>query len=99
MQPGPALRPDVFPTGDGERSSAGSNDGDWRPAQPPAPHGYDFEKRFVPPALDPDFKPLRDEPERDLDALTRTGSTPATRQAQPASAEHPDWSTRCPPGG
>lgn len=68
MPPGPALRPDVFPTGDGERSSAGSNDGDWRPAQPPAPHGYDFEKRFVPPALDPDFKPLRDEPERDLDA-------------------------------
>lgn len=71
MNPAPDLHPHVYPTGDGERSTAGSNYGDWRPAQPPRPHGYDFESRFERPdwvSLDPDFRRLRDEHERDLDA-------------------------------
>ena len=48
MSHDPSFHPHVYPTGDGERSTAGSNYGDWRPAQPPRPHGYDFEKRFRP---------------------------------------------------
>jgi hypothetical protein len=68
MSQHPQLHPHVYPTGDGERSTAGSNYGDWRPAQPHGPHGYDFESRFPPPELDPDFRRLRDEHERELDA-------------------------------
>ncbi|HEY8880307.1 MAG TPA: hypothetical protein VIN03_22245 [Roseateles sp.] len=71
MNPAPDLHPHVYPTGDGERSTAGSNYGDWRPAQPPRPHGYDFESRFEQPdwaTLDPDYRRLRDEHERELDA-------------------------------
>ena len=68
------FHPHVYGTGDGERSTAGSNYGDWRPASPPRPHGYDFEERFIHPApddrmrLDPDYRRLRDEHERELDA-------------------------------
>ncbi|MDR7297787.1 hypothetical protein J2X16_003136 [Pelomonas aquatica] len=66
------LHPHVYPTGDGERSTAGSNYGDWRPAHPQRPHGYDFEARFrQQPAdwtTDPDYRRLRGEHERDLDA-------------------------------
>jgi hypothetical protein len=72
MSNDPSFHPHVYPTGDGERSTAGSNYGDWRPAQPPRPHGYDFEARFQQrPAdwtLDPDYRRLRDEHERELDA-------------------------------
>lgn len=74
MSTDPDFHPRVYATGDGERSTAGSNYGDWRPAQPPRPHGYDFESRFVnepPPgwaALEADYRRLRDEHERDLDA-------------------------------
>lgn len=57
----PKLNPHVYPTGDGERSTAGSNYGDWRPAQPHRPHGYDYESGFVPPRLDPDYRPAPDE--------------------------------------
>ena len=60
MKPQPDLHPHVYPTGDGERSTAGSNYGDWRPAVPHGPQGYDFESRFTPPALDPDFRRQRD---------------------------------------
>lgn len=59
MKPAAELHPDVYATGDGERSSAGSNYGDWRPAHGPLPHGYDFESRFVAPAQDPAFKPAK----------------------------------------
>lgn len=73
MSNDPNFHPHVYPTGDGERSTAGSNYGDWRPAQPPRPHGYDFEKRFTDPspdwaAVDPDYCRLREEHERELDA-------------------------------
>ena len=60
MNEHPPLHPHVYPTGDGERSTAGSNYGDWRPAQPHGPHGYDFEERFPPPELDPDFRRPRE---------------------------------------
>ncbi|KQW52038.1 MULTISPECIES: hypothetical protein [unclassified Roseateles] len=60
--------PHVYPDVDGERSTAGSNYGDWRPEQPRGPHGYDFEARFTPPEQDPDFARLRAEYERELDA-------------------------------
>lgn len=67
----PGAPPEIYATGDGWRSTAGSNYGDWRPAQPPQPHGYDFEKRFEPagggPAHDPDYQRLRAEHERELD--------------------------------
>ncbi len=67
----PNSAPLVYPTLDGERSTAGTNYGDWRPAHPPRPHGYDFESRFQPAAgpaaLDPDYRRLRDEHERELD--------------------------------
>lgn len=63
----PAEEPAVHPTGDGERSDAGTNYGDWRPSQPHGPHGYDFEDRFKPPAQDPDFRPA---------APTTPGSSP-----------------------
>lgn len=56
MKPVDSSPAHVEPTGDGERSTAGSNYGDWRPLGPRPPRGYDFEKRFVPPAQDPDFK-------------------------------------------
>ena len=46
MSNDPDFHPRVYATGDGERSTAGSNYGDWRPAQPQRPHGYDFEARF-----------------------------------------------------
>jgi hypothetical protein len=67
------FHPHVYPTGDGERSTAGSNYGDWRPAQPPRPHGYDFDQRFANlphdrVTLDPDYRRLREEHERELDA-------------------------------
>lgn len=73
MSNDPHLHPRVIPTGDGARSTAGSDYGDWRPARPHGPHGYDFEKRFDPrspdtPLLDPDYRRLRDEHERELDA-------------------------------
>ncbi|MGQ3051516.1 MAG: hypothetical protein ACT6S0_07015 [Roseateles sp.] len=61
-------RPHVYPDVDGERSTAGSNYGDWRPEQPRGPHGYDFEARFTPPEQDPDFDRLRAEYESELDA-------------------------------
>lgn len=67
MKDAPNFHPHVYPTGDGERSTAGSNYGDWRTAQPPRPHGYDFESRFE-PSLDPDYRRLREEHERELDA-------------------------------
>lgn len=67
----PRSEPRVYRTLDGERSTAGTNYGDWRPAHPPRPHGYDFESRFEHPAgpapLDPDYRRLRDEHERELD--------------------------------
>jgi hypothetical protein len=56
MNPPDHTAPQVEPTGDGERSTAGSNYGDWRPLGRRPPHGYDFEKRFVPPSQDPDFQ-------------------------------------------
>lgn len=67
------FHPRVYSTGDGERSTAGSNYGDWRPDHPSPPHGYDFEQRFDQgptewAALDPDYRRLRDEHERELDA-------------------------------
>lgn len=76
MNPSPDFHPRVYPTGDGERSTAGSNYGDWRPATPPRPHGYDFEARFAHgpgdgPPRDPDeahYRRLRDEHARELDA-------------------------------
>ena len=46
MSHDPNFHPHVYPTGDGERSTAGSNYGDWRPAQPQRPHRNDFEARF-----------------------------------------------------
>lgn len=67
----PDFHPHVYPTGDGERSTAGSNYGDWRPATPPRPHGYDFEARFAHGEglpHDPDYQRLRDEHARELDA-------------------------------
>jgi hypothetical protein len=63
----------VYATGDGgERSNAGSNYGDWRPAGPRRPHGYDFEARFTQPSW-PDadhqhYQRLRNEHARELDA-------------------------------
>lgn len=59
----PPVQPPVWPTGDGERSSAGSNYGDWRPASPAQPHGFDFEARY-----EPDYQRLRDEHAQALDA-------------------------------
>jgi hypothetical protein len=71
MNDAPNYHPRVYATGDGERSTAGSNYGDWRPAQPSKPHGYDFDSRFEPPdpaLADPDYRRLRDEHARELDA-------------------------------
>ena len=70
MSNDPNFHPRVYDTGDGERSTAGSNYGDWRPVRPHGPHGYDFEARFRPDwaTLDPDYRRLRDEHERELDA-------------------------------
>lgn len=73
MSNDPNFHPRVYSTGDGERSTAGSDYGDWRPAHPPRPHGYDFESRFTGrqnewAQLDPDYRRLRDEHERELDA-------------------------------
>lgn len=73
------LHPDVYPTGDGERSTAGSNYGDWRPSHGPLPHGYDFESRFVPPAQDPDFKPASPQPPAEL----------ANASAEPPAGDQP----------
>ena len=69
MSHDPNYHPHVYPTGDGERSTAGSNYGDWRPADGPKPHGYDFEARFSHPPhwQDPDFQRLRAEHARDVD--------------------------------
>ena len=57
---------------DGERSNAGSNYGDWRPATPRRPHGYDFEAGFTQPQPhDADhrhYQRLRSEHARELDA-------------------------------
>jgi len=70
----PDFHPHVYPTGDGERSTAGSNYGDWRPATPPRPHGYVFEARFAhgqglaPHPDDADYRRLRDEHARELAA-------------------------------
>jgi hypothetical protein len=51
MSNDPDSDPQVHPTksGDGERSTAGTNYGDWRPNHPQRPHGYDFEERFTTP--------------------------------------------------
>ena len=83
------FHPHVYPTGDGERSTAGSNYGDWRPAQPPRPHGYDFESRFAQPpadgmAPDPDYRRLREEHELLQKAIRfcsarRATSSPSSR--------------------
>ena len=74
MIPDPDEQPRVYFSGDGERSTAGSNYGDWRPSQPQRPHGYDFEQRFKHQLQDlttpePDELLLREAHERELDAL------------------------------
>jgi hypothetical protein len=74
MSNDPNFHPRVYSTGEGQRSTAGSSYGDWRPTGPQRPHGFDFEKRFLQPhsddrvLLDPDYRRLRDEHERELDA-------------------------------
>ena len=67
------FHPHVYPTSDGERSTAGSNYGDWRPTQPQRPHGYDFEARFR--------QPGRTAPEPA--DTKRSGLTPADAQTEP----------------
>jgi hypothetical protein len=70
MNPGRNFHPQVLDTGDGERSTAGSNYGDWRPLRPHGPHGYDFEARFRDGVKAPDdlYRQLREDHGRELDA-------------------------------